>query len=347
MNTTYSQKQKVELEGTETFKFTSNIDSQQYVLYIHLPYDSVKPNKHYPVLYVTDGQWFFSGLYAGYGGLHYDGFVPDLITVGIAFSNDYENSRSRDMSPTPVNNTPYSGNAPKFLSVIKNEVIKYIDSSYPTDTSERALYGTSLGGLFAIYSLFHEPTLFNKYIIASPYVGFDNNLVFKYEREFAKRNNTLNAKIFYCLGEYEVSVGSLGDVTGFFNQLKGSKYKGLVLKSMIINNMGHSGTSTVGGIMGLQYIYSKPDIILDNSLLDQCVGHYVMGGTDTTVVTRLGNHLFAKNSNQNAKLFAESPEKFYVKGINAVIEFKRNSRNKVISLELTLPDAKLVAKRVD
>ena len=112
INTAYSQKPKVELDGTEMFKFTSAIDSQQYVLYIHLPYDSVKPNKKYPVLYVTDGQWFFNSLYAGYGSLHYDGFIPDLIIVGIAFSDNYEDSRSRDMSPTAVTNPLTSPNNP-------------------------------------------------------------------------------------------------------------------------------------------------------------------------------------------------------------------------------------------
>jgi hypothetical protein len=75
MDTAYSQKLKVELKGTKVFKFTSAIDSQQYVLHVHLPYDSIKPNKTYPVLYVTDGQWFFPHLYSGYGSLHYDGFV--------------------------------------------------------------------------------------------------------------------------------------------------------------------------------------------------------------------------------------------------------------------------------
>ncbi|MBC7721531.1 MAG: hypothetical protein H7068_05860 [Pedobacter sp.] len=86
---------------------------------------------------------------------------------------------------------------------------------------------------------------------------------------------------------------------------------------------------------------------MDNSLLDQYSGHYVIGSTDTTSITRLGNHLFAKSAFQKAELFAETPEKFYVKGINVVIEFKKNSNNKVSSFELTLPDAKLVGKKVD
>jgi predicted alpha/beta superfamily hydrolase len=347
MNTAYSQKLKVELEGTKVFKFTSAIDSQQYVLHVHLPYDSITPNKTYPVLYVTDGQWFFPPLYSGYGSLHYDGFVPDLIIVGITWPANYDASRGRDFTPTAVKNTGYSGNAPKFLSVIKNEVIKYIDSTYPTDKSERALYGTSLGGLFAIYTLFHEPTLFSRYIIASPYVEFDNNLVFKYEQEFAKNNKTLNARVFFCLGEHEASLDLTGSFNKFVNQMKESKYKGLVLKSMIIGNMGHSGSNSVGGIYGLQYIYSKPEITLTNSVLDAYQGQYVTGDKDTTVVKRFGNHLIAINAFQKAELFAESPKAFYMKGINVKLEFKRNTNNKVTGFEMIFPDAKLIGKKVD
>lgn len=261
VNLANSQKPKVELEGTEIFEFTSSIDSQQYVLCIRLPYDSVKPTKKYPVVYLTDGQYAFTPFYAGYGSLRYDGFIPDVIIVGIAFSDNYVASRERDLTPTAVKNIPNSGNAPKFLSVIKNEIIKYIDSTYPTDTNDRALYGGSLGGLFAIYALFHEPTLFNRYIVASPSVEFDDNLVFKYEKEFAKKNKTLNAKIFFCLGEYEEATSL--DYNNFVNQINATKYKGLVMKSMILPNMGHVTSCTLGGILGLQYIFSKREVILN------------------------------------------------------------------------------------
>jgi len=356
VNTAHSQKPKVELDGTQVTRFTSAINNQQYVLYIRFPNDSIKPNKKYPVLYVTDGQWFFTSLYAGYGGLRYDGLNPDIIIVGIAFSSDYENSRSRDMSPTPAkpvsfDTTNYPGGAPKFLSVIKNEVIRYIDSTYPTDTSKRCLYGTSMGGLFAIYSLFQEPTLFNQYIIASPYVQFNHDWIFKFEKNFAAKNKTLNAKVFFSIGELERK-DYVNSYKKFVNQISATKYKGLVMKSMTIPNMSHSSTSTVGAIFGLRYIYGKPDIALNNDLLDKYVGHYMMCtgkiAIDTVTILRSGSHLFVINeSNERVKLLAESPQRFSIEGDNVVFEFKKD-HNKVTGLEVIIHDEHFLScKRID
>jgi predicted alpha/beta superfamily hydrolase len=341
------KKETVVLFETGLYTFTSTIDSLPYTVYIYLPYDSARPGKKYPVLYVTDAQWFLTSLFAGYSGLHYDGFVPDVIMVGISWPGNYEANRGRDMTPTPVANTDYKGNAEKFLSVIKNEVIKYIESKYPVDVTDRALYGTSLGGMFAIYTLFKEPTLFQRYIIASPYVEFDDNLVFKMEREFAKKNSTLNAKIYFCLGEHEESIDMGHGFDKFVEQLQNSKYKGLVYKRHIVESMGHSGTSTMGGILGVQYIYSKPDIILSSEALDQYAGRYVISSGDTTVLTRSGDHLFAQSAFQKAELFAETPQDFYIKGINVSIAFRKNTSNKVTGFDMTFADGKLTATKVN
>ena len=134
---TYSQMTKVETPGPSGVKFRSVIDSQEYVLYINIPEGYEKSNKKYPVLYATDGQWTFTSLSNASGSLHYDGFVPDLIVVGITWTGDYDANRFRDLSPTYINNFPNSGNASKFLAVIKNEIITYIDSTYRTDKNDR------------------------------------------------------------------------------------------------------------------------------------------------------------------------------------------------------------------
>jgi predicted alpha/beta superfamily hydrolase len=150
IHTAYSQRPKVELPGTEVLKLNSLIDSQQYILHIYLPDSYNKTNKKYPVIYVTDGQWFFISILAAYKNQHFDGFVPDLIIVGITWTDNYESRRLRDFTPTRIAMVPEGGNAPKFLSVIKNEIIKLIDTSYRVDKSNRTIFGTSLGGLFAL-----------------------------------------------------------------------------------------------------------------------------------------------------------------------------------------------------
>jgi len=346
ISTAYSQKPKVELAGTEVLKFTSVIDSQQYVLYINLPDNYSKTNKKYPVLYVTDGQWFFPSMYVGYGGQHYDGFVPGLITVGITWPDNYDASRKRDFTPNHVDGIPNSGNAPKFLAVIKNEIIKLIDSTYRVEENDRALYGTSLGGLFAIYTLFHEPSLFNRYIIISPALEWDNEIVFKYEKNFAEKNHALNAKIFISSGEYEEAIFSGNTFNRFVSQVKASKYKGLALESMVLDRMGHSGSGTVGGIMGLQSVYSKPVLKVDSFLLDQYTGLYKLNENSITV-TRTGNFLYGTFTGGKARLDADTNETFYIKGLRGTMQFKKDNKGKVTGYNLFLDDDTLFFKKLD
>ncbi len=345
-DTAKSQKPKVELPGTEVLKFTSAIDNQQYVLYVNLPDNYSRTNKKYPVLYVMDGQWFFASMYVGYGSLHYDGFVPDLITVGITWPDNYDASRQRDFTPNPMEGIPNSGNASKFLSVIKNEIIKLIESTYRVEENDKALYGASLGGLFAIYTLFHEPSLFNRYIIISPALDWDNEIVFKYEKNFAEKNHVLNTKIFISSGEYEEAISFRNTFKRFVSQLKASNYKGLELENMVVNRMSHSSSSSVGGIIGLQYIYSKPALKLDNFLLDQYAGHYV-SGKDSLLIIRSANSLYYQSAPDKVKLFAETPETFYVKGFSGALQFKKDNKNKVTGYNLIKNDTTVFFKRVN
>ena len=166
------------------------------------------------------------------------------------------------------------------------------------------------------------------------------------ERDFAKKNKTLNAKIYFCLGEHEEAMDMGHSFDKFVQQVAASKYKGLVYKRHIVESMGHSGTGTIGGIMGMQYIYSKPDLILSNAILDQYTGKYVMPGGDTSALMRVGNHLFAQSGFQKVQLLAISPDIFHINGINVEIAFKKNSANQVTGLDLSFGDAKLSGTKI-
>ncbi len=289
-------------------------------------------------------------MYAGYGGQHYDGLVPDLIIVGIKWTDNYGTRRERDFTPTRVDGEPNSGNAPKFLSVIKNEVINLIDSAYRTEKNDRALYGTSLGGLFAIYTLFHAPSLFNRYIIISPSLWWDNEIVFKYEKDFAQKNTALNAKIFISSGEYEEEIYTDNAFNRFTEQLKASKYKGLEIESMVIDRLGHSGSGVVGGILGLQFVYNRKSFTPDVVLLEKYKGFYT-SGKDTTLIKRKGNFIYSRLSNEGkiyaeTVLRAETQDTFYIKGLGGSLKFKKDDKDSVTGYDLIQNDTTVFFKKL-
>jgi predicted alpha/beta superfamily hydrolase len=346
VTTAYSQITIVETPGPSGIKFKSAIDSQEYVLYIQLPEGYANSNKKYPVVYVTDGQWCFNSVLQAYNGYRYDGMVPDLIIVGITWTGDYESSRGRDFTPTHIESFPTSGNAPKFLAVIKNEITRYIDSTYRTEKNEKALYGASLGGLFAVYTLFHEPALFNRYMIISPSLWWENELVFKYEKSFAEKNRTLNAKVFISSGEYEEALDFGNTFNRFSNQVKASKYNGLELESIVLEKMSHAASATAGALRGLPFLYGKPDIMVDSILLDQYTGQYKLI-EETLTFTRKGNSLYLTLPEGKVKLCAETTESFYIKGQNGTGQFMKDNKSKVTGYNVMIRDSTLLFKKMD
>jgi len=78
----------------------------------------------------------------------------------------------------------------RFLKVINQEIIPFIESNYRVLETGRGLAGYSFGGLFALYALLHTPKTFTHYIAGSPSMW---KQLFQYEQEYAENHNDLPA----------------------------------------------------------------------------------------------------------------------------------------------------------
>jgi predicted alpha/beta superfamily hydrolase len=47
-------------------------------------------------------------------------------------------------------------------------LIPFIESKYRAAKNDRTLMGSSYGGLFTLYAMFHETALFQRYVLTSP-----------------------------------------------------------------------------------------------------------------------------------------------------------------------------------
>jgi predicted alpha/beta superfamily hydrolase len=205
---------EVAISGSQTRKITSTaVPGQEYVLQISLPGGYGKSEKKYPVLYLMDSQWDFPLVTALYGEQYYDGFIPEIIIVGITWGGTNPNPdslRARDYTPTNQNGMLQSGGANKFLSFIKNELFPFIETNYQAAKDERILMGCSLGGLFTLYTLFTQPEMFNKYVAASPAYGWDNDVLSQYEKKYFERKSVPPAS-YSCIGGVESNIPALKD----------------------------------------------------------------------------------------------------------------------------------------
>lgn len=127
-----------------------------------------QPNKHYPVLYMLDGQSLWSHSTDPFGTwdvertlsfLYELGAVEELIVVGIHTGED------RLSILSPVRDATYGGgDGPAFLSLLVDGVRPTIDARYRTrkEPASTGILGSSMGGLFAFFAAWSRPDVFGK-----------------------------------------------------------------------------------------------------------------------------------------------------------------------------------------
>lgn len=174
-------------ENTATAKpfilgVTENIRSAELgetrIINIYLPEGFSKTDTtSYPVVYLLDGGADEDFIHV-VGLFQFNNFpwvnrVPKSIVVGIANTD-----RKRDMTyPTRYETDkkliPTNGGSAKFIAFMEKELQPFIEQRYNSN-KDRTLIGQSLGGLLATEILFTRPGLFNRYIIISPSLWWDN-----------------------------------------------------------------------------------------------------------------------------------------------------------------------------
>ena len=160
----------------------------------------------YPVVYLLDGSAdedfiHIVGLFQ-YNNFPWINRVPKSIVVGIGNVD-----RKRDFTyPTHIEEdkkrSPTTGQSARFIAFIKKELQPFINANYRTN-AEKMIIGQSLGGLLATEILYKEPALFNKYIIISPSLWWDDASLLKIDPAPAllKEDFTQKTDIYIGVGK--------------------------------------------------------------------------------------------------------------------------------------------------
>ena len=325
----FGQYPQVTIQGSEVRKITSKIvDGQEYDLQIVLPPGYANSNKKYPVVYLMDSQWDLPLVSTIYGEQYFDGFIPEIIIVGITWGGTKPSPdllRARDYTPTNQGIGIKSGGADKFLDFIKTEVFPFMDVNYKVDNSNKTLMGCSLGGLFTMYSLFTHPTMFNNYIAASPAIGWDNEIMYSYEKNYSENKNSPPAKLFMTIGDVERNVANFEKLT---SHMQNKKYNSLQFRSKTLENTGHSGTKSETYTRGLQYVFEKLDIKVAEDILKKYTGTY-QSANGNIIELKIENYQLVLHINQNNSYFlkASGNTTFYSKSEFLNIEFDTKNPN--------------------
>ena len=159
----------------------SKILKEERAIWVQVPQSAYAKTNHpntYPVIYVLDGGVHFLSVCAIINQLS-PGAVPEMIVVGIGNAKN----RTRDLTPTKVKEArdssqwvKESGGGERFTDFIAQELIPYINTTYPT-ANNKTFVGHSFGGLLVVNTLIHRPELFNNYIALDPSLWWDNEVL--------------------------------------------------------------------------------------------------------------------------------------------------------------------------
>jgi predicted alpha/beta superfamily hydrolase len=254
------QRGLVTVPNSQHVQMHSATAGNDYDIYIHFPDGYDKSDKKFPVLYVVDGDNDFSPSLEYLGLLMAEYHIPEPILVAIGDGGPIGtpgNKRNRDFTPTSNAAMPGSGGAPVFLGFIEQEVIPMIEAKYKADPQNRTLYGYSMGGLFATYTLFTKPTLFKDILIGSPALAYNNGQIFDVEKAYHAQHTDLPVHVFIEVGQLETP-GQKVPNQQLVDLLATRHYNGLDLHTVVIEKVTHLTGKPVTMLKALGWAYTNP-----------------------------------------------------------------------------------------
>lgn len=198
-----------------SFRFAMKTLNREREITVYLPDDYYQSDKHYPVLYINDGQnAFFDRLsYCGdsWGFLNYvQEHQLDIIMVAIPCN--FEGFKRMDeygpwvineelsYQETQIEGMIIGGEGQLYIDWLVNELKPYIDQRFTTDPNDCGIVGSSMGGVISAYASLSRPDVFHKCAALSTAFWF-------YMEEFHEliENHDYSEleRFYFDLGEFE------------------------------------------------------------------------------------------------------------------------------------------------
>jgi enterochelin esterase-like enzyme len=200
---------------------------------VFLPYDirvdvfiPEKAKGPLPVIYVTDGQEYrheeMGNMPVVIDNLLQERRITPVVAVFIDMRNPDDLTENRRVSQLPLN--------PAFAQFIVRELVPWVELTFKTSrkSEDRALMGTSLGGLHAAYMAHIFPDFFGKIAIHSPAFWFNEEIY-----PLVESTQLRNTQFFMSTGTVYDTQADAQKMKGIFEQ------KGYPLTYMEVNE-GHS-----------------------------------------------------------------------------------------------------------
>lgn len=238
----------------EQFPIKSTSNSGCYAIKIALPDNYDPKNKKYATIFVLDCDDNFNFVAYHSKRLSNLYFVENALVVGIGYGHD----RTVDYTPTKADHN--GGGAPGFMEFIKNELIPKLQTDFGADSSRnsRVIIGHSFGGLFGAYAFTKHNEVFGNYLMLSPSLWYDNEVILRYEQENREVIKTKEQLVFLGIGEQENSGRMQVPFEAFYKRLK-NNYPGTTLLKNSVPQLDHVGSRNPNLEKALNFYFSNKD----------------------------------------------------------------------------------------
>ncbi len=246
------KKEEFDINLTKEFSIQSNINGGNYKIKVGLPDNFDPSTKKYATIYILDGEENFDLVAEKCKSLSKDYATSNVLVVSIGYGLD----RSIDYTPTKADQG--KGGADKFMEFIKTELIPKMEHDFSADTSRngRIILGHSFGGLLAAYAFTNYNTIFGNYLMLSPSLWYDNEILLQTEQDNRKLNKNNQQLVFMGLGELENAGRMQAPFEAFYQRLK-SNYPGLQILKNIVQHLDHQGSKNPNITEGLNFYFKN------------------------------------------------------------------------------------------
>ncbi len=251
-----------------SFETTSAHTGRTYEVVVELPNRYHRSDKAYPLVVVLDGQWVFGVARDAFRVLALGRELPEAVVVGISHARtdlrDLVQDRAADFTPTRASAPTQTGvkipadevgQAALFRRAMVEEILPEAASGLRLN-GDRTLVGHSFSGLFALDTLLTDPSLFDRWVLASPSVWWDDHVMFRREANHAAVTEDVPARVFMSAGSDEGGDEGFGGHREMYDRLLGRNYPNLNLSWALFPGETHS--SVIGGAVnrGLRQVFA-------------------------------------------------------------------------------------------
>lgn len=248
------------LFNTEERILRSEEMGQSFRIGVWFPFTHHDSSHSFPVLYVPDGEYAFplaAGLAPVLIGTQE---VPELLIVGIAYHGiagwrEHGLLRDRDLCPAGFQEPPAGSRIDAFVRFFEHHLFPLVEGQYRGRADDRAIFGFSSGGLFALHAMLTRPGMFRRHVAAAcTWPGADQYLLAR-ECEYAAQPTHPPVDLYLSAGSLDTDQRQGFDA--LVETLRSRRHPGLRMVAEVLEGEGHNaGTLAKTLLYGLRAVYA-------------------------------------------------------------------------------------------